>query len=245
MVVVGAGRIGQALKRRSEAASVPCALVDRTSGREALDAPAGEPVVLAVRTDDLAEVVATVPVHRREDLVLVQNGAIRELVEQLGLARATRGVLYLLVSRRGGPVEAARTSWFCGPHAAAVTRWFEVMGLPAQAVQWPRFTVAELEKLLWLAVNGPLCEAHDATVGQIARDHRPEHDALVRELARVGRAAWGVEPDADWLVGRLVAWSEAIPQYRASVKELPWRNGWLREQARRHGIPTPLHDALV
>ena len=54
-----------------------------------------------------------------------------------------------------------------------------------------------------------------------------------------------VDPDFDWLLQQLVAWSEAIPQYRSSVKELRWRNGWLREQARRYNVPTPLHDALL
>jgi hypothetical protein len=242
MVVVGAGRIGLALKQRSDAASLPCALVDRASGPRALDGPAGVPVVLAVRNDDLLDVIGGVPVHRLQDLVFVQNGALRAFVAELGLAASTRGVLYLWVAARGEPVAAARTSLFCGPHAEAVTRWFEALELPARTVDWPRFSVAELEKLLWLAVNGLLCEGHGATVGEVAHLHREDHDALVAELAPVGRAVWGVDPERGWLVGRLLEWSHAIPEYRASVKELRWRNGWLREQARRYGLKTPLHD---
>lgn len=238
MVVIGAGRIGRALGQGA-------VLIDRDRGWEALDADAGDPVVLAVRTHDLPAVARRVPPHRRPDLVVVQNGAVRDLLGSLGLERCTRGVLYVLVPGKGDPVVAARTSFFTGPHADAMARAFENRRLPAEAVAWPRFTVYEFEKLVWLAVNGLLCDRHGATVGEVATRHRDEHDALVRELAPVGRAAWGVDPDVDWLAGRLRGWSEAIAGYRSSVKELPWRNGWLRDEARRFGLRTPLHDRLL
>ncbi len=245
MIVVGAGRVGAALKERSEAVGHPVQLVSRDQGWDALDGPQGDPVLLAVRNDDLVDVVARIPSHRRSDLVFLQNGAIRDLLRDLSLARATRGLLYFMVARRGDPITPGTTNWFCGPHGLVVARWLGGMGLKADDVDWARFSYYELEKLLWLACHGPLCEAHDATVGQIATTHRADLDALAAELTRVGRAALGVEAPVAYLQQRLVDYSLTIPTYRASVKEWPWRNGWLRDRARQHGVDTPLHDAWL
>lgn len=245
MIVVGGGRIGLALKERSEAVGQPVALVDRDGGDEAWSGPPGVPVVLAVRNDDLEAVLARVPAARHPDLVVVQNGALREFLLARQLGRVTRGLLYVMVARRGDPPVAGGASFFSGPHADRMVRWFYDLGLPAEALDGSRFPIYELEKLLWLAAHGPLCAALGATVGEVATTHRGELAPLVAELARIGRAAWGVEPDPDWLLERLVAYSRAIPDYRASVKEWPWRNGWLDAQARRFGLPTPLHHAWL
>lgn len=245
MIVIGAGRVGSGLETSAKAHGLPMTLIDRTTGWATLDAPAGDPVMLAVRNDDLREILPRIPIHRRDDLVFVQNGAIRELLASEGLAGATRGVLYVLAARRGESPTPGGNNVFSGPRASAVASWLGQIGLPSEAVDAAAFAEVEVEKLLWLACNGVLCEVHAATVGGIADGHRPELETLVRELAPVGRAAWGVRADERWLVDRMVAYSRAIPEYRASVKEWPWRNGWLRAQAAQHGLPTPIHDALL
>jgi ketopantoate reductase len=245
MVIVGAGRIGTALAQRAEAVGAPVSLVGRGGDRAPLEAPQGDPILLAVRNDDLLPLVASLPTHRRSDLVFLQNGALREFLADNALATATRGILYVMVAKRGDPGVPGDTSWFCGRHGPAVARWFGALGLPAEDVDWARFSVYELEKLLWLAIFGLLCQARGANVGEIAERYRDEVQGLVDELAPVGRAAWGVDPDRAWLTERLLAYSRAIPEYRASVKEWPWRNGWLVAQARRHGVAIPRHDALV
>lgn len=244
MVVVGAGRIGTALKLRADAAGASCVLVGRGEQR-LLEGPQGEPVILAVRNDDLLEVLSTVPPHRRSDLVFVQNGAIRDFLRENALSTATRCVLYVMVAQRGEIGVAGSTSYLSGPQGGAVARWLWELGLPAEDVDWARFSVYELEKLLWLAIFGPLCQVHGATVGQVAYERADEVRALVEELCPVGRAALGADPDRAWLTERMLAYAKAIPDYTASVKEWPWRNGWLRERAARHDLPTPLHDALL
>lgn len=245
MIVVGAGRVGLALQRRAEEAGIALTLVDRLAGWEALDGPQGDPVLLAVRNDDLATVIGRTPPHRLADLVFLQNGAIRGLLAEHALSGNTRGLLYLMVSSRTAPIVPGGTTWLCGPHALAVARFLRALSIPAEAIDWARFSYYELEKLLWLAAHGPLCEALDATVDQIAEHHADQLRALVVELAAVGRAAWGVEADASFLVERLIDYSASIPGYRASVKEWPWRNGWLVEAAARYGVDTPLHTALL
>jgi ketopantoate reductase len=244
MVIVGAGRVGTALRTRARARGLDVRLVDRASGWEAVDGPSGQPILVTVRNADLPAVAARVPSRRRDDLVLVQNGAIREQVAELGLQGATRGLLYLWAARRDEDVVAARWSPFTGPHAEAVERWFTAIDLPAEAVHPLRFVVYEVEKLLWLVVCGWLGKAHDATVGELAERCSGEIDTLTRELLPVTRAAWGIDLEPAWVVERLLLWSRTIPAFRASTAEDEWRGGWLHDRARRYGVETPLFDHL-
>jgi hypothetical protein len=244
MTIIGAGRIGTALRRRAEERGQPLSLLGREQMARggALAGPAGEPVLVAVRTDDLEALIPQVPEVRRPDLVFVQNGAIRELLAAHGLEHATRGVLYTMVAKRGDDLLAGESSPFVGPHAERVVQQLSALGVPAVALDGPTFGRFELEKLLWLAILGLLCEDSGEPVGRAVDTRRDDLVTLVGELLPVGRAAWG---EQGWLVDRIVAYSKAIAAYRAQVKEWRWRNGWLQQQARAHGLPTPRHDALL
>lgn len=245
MIVIGAGRIGTGLQANAESRGLPVSLVERSSGWEALDRAAGDAVLVAVRNDDLRSVIPRIPVHRRDDLVFVQNGAVREVLAEHGLGHATRGVLYVLAAHRHAPPIPGGTNVFSGPRAAVTCEWLGSIGLPSEAVERSAFTEFELEKLLWLACNGPLCQSHAVPVGTVAGAHRVELEALVHELAPIGRATWGAVAETEQIIARMVKYSKSIPDYQASVKEWPWRNGWLRQQARTQRIPTPIHDALL
>lgn len=245
VVVVGAGRVGRALTEASVAAELDCALVDRTSGWDALEGPQGDPVVLAVRNDDLVEVVARIPPHRRGDLVVIQNGFLRSWLRANSMERVTRGLLYFAVAKRGDPITPGTTSWFCGLHGLAMARWMAALGVRAECVDWGRFSFYEIEKLCWLVANGLLCAKHAAPVDVVATAHREELTALVEELKAVGRAALGVDAPTTWLVTRMCAYSETLPGYRASMSEWPWRGGWFLEAGRRHSVPMPRFEGLI
>jgi hypothetical protein len=47
------------------------------------------------------------------------------------------------------------------------------------------------------------------------------------------------------LTDRVLRYSLSIPSWRAGLKELPWRNGWLVGAARELGLAVPRHDALM
>jgi ketopantoate reductase len=244
-IVIGAGRVGTALQARSAKIGVPCALVSRDHGWEALEGPQGDPVILAVRNDDLLEVAARVPRNRRTDLVVIQNGAVRQHLRDNALERVTRGLIYFAVSKRGEPIQPGGTSWFSGHHGLTLARWFGQMGLSAESVDWGRFSFYELQKMCWIAAFGPLCDRHDTTVGDIADNHRDALHALVTELAAIGRAAHGIDVPIDYLVEGLCAYSRTIPDFRASTKEWRWRNGWFVETARRHHLKIPVQRELL
>jgi ketopantoate reductase len=246
VVIIGAGRIGKALQARASGGDEAVVLVSRNEGWEAIEAgPQGDPILVAVRNDDLRTVIARVPPYRRDDLVFIQNGAIRPLLKSEGLAACTRGLLYFAVAKVDEPIVEGLVSPFCGPHALTMARFLGGMGLKSHAMDWGRFSYYELEKLLWLACHGLLCTKHGVTVGELVTGHRDELAALVAELCVVGRAAMGVDVDPAYVTARLVAYSETIPTWSASVKEWRYRNGWLQSEAHRLRVDSPLHDALI
>lgn len=242
LIVIGAGRVGGALHARDPERF---ALVDREHNWELLDGPAGSPVILAVRNDDLPAVLERVPDARREDLVFVQNGMLRPWLAEQGLAGATRGLLFFAVPSRGAAIEPGAASPFCGPRAPAVVAAFLSCGLRAELVDAQAFKAVELEKLIWNCAFGLLCEVEEAEVGTIVEEHGARLRELVAELLAVGEPALGVELDLDALVERLASYSRSIPSYRGAVKEWRWRNGWFVDEARARGLATPVHDRLL
>lgn len=243
--IIGAGRVGQALQRRAEEAGVAGVLVSRTAGWEGLEGPAGRPILVTTRNDDLAGAVARVPAHRRADLVFIQNGMIRPLLGTLGLAQATRGILYFAVPARGDDLTVGDPSPFTGPAAQAVVTWLAALGVPANPVSAAAFAEVELEKLLWNCVFGLLCQAKSATVGQVCEAHGEELAALTAELLAVGQEALGTELAPEPLLARMCAYSRSIPTYRGAVKEWAYRNGWFVDLAKTSGHALPVHARLL
>lgn len=246
MIIIGGGRIGGALAAASAAAGIDCSLVTRDSGWEVFDAPGAMPVLLAVRNDDLADVLPRIPDTRKSDIVVVQNGAVSDYLRSQGLGDITRGLLYMAVAKRGDPISPGSTpSPFSGRHAGTMTTWFGAMELPATEVIWPSFLVEEGVKLAWLLAHGLLCDLYDCDVGTIANTRQNELTAVCQEIVTVWRASAGVGIEVGWLVARLCDYSLSIPTYQASVKEWRWRNGWMLDTAKRYRVKVPLTRELL
>lgn len=241
MIVIGAGRVGQGLKLLDP----QLRLLERGQNWAALDEPAGEAIFVAVRNDDLADLLERVPEHRFVDLVFTQNGMLRDFLADRGLAEATRGLLFFAVAARGDRPAPGGSSPFCGPRAEAVVDWLRDLGLPAEAVDADSFAAVELEKLIWNCAFGLCCEALGLNVGEVVEQRREELRELVVELHRVGEQAMQVEVAFEPLFERLCAYSLSIRDYRGAVKEWPWRNGWFVRRAASLGIDTPRHQRLL
>lgn len=239
-VVIGEGRIGTALARASG-----CAVVSRYRGWYVLEEPAGDPIVVCVRNDDLGGVLTQVPQHRWPDLVFVQNGMIDAWLADHGLAGNTRGVLFFAVSTRGAAPEPGGISRFTGPHANALALWLESLGLRTEVLGRRSFSAAMLEKLIWNSAFGLLCVRHEADVGQICSEHADELAALARELNHVGRVALEIDLDDPALLRALREYAGTIPDHRAALSEWRWRGGWFVDAARQHRLETPTLDALI
>lgn len=244
-ILVGAGRVGLALARRAAERGMTAPLLGRHDSWEALQAPAGQPIALCVRNDDLDAVLARVPLHRQADLVFLQNGMLRDWLRDHNLDMATRGLLFFAVADRSAQPVPGGVSPLWGPHAAGLAAWLRALDLPADAVHAREFADIELEKLLWNCCLGVVCQARKCTVAQAATEHAAQLAGLVAELARLGRPALGATVDDGTLVERIAGYSVQLGDYRAAVKEWPWRNGWFVAEAARHNLPCPLHDALL
>ncbi len=245
MIVIGAGRVGEALRRAAARRGVDCTLVTRTEGWSSLEYEAGQPVLVAVRNHDLERVIERVPEARRGDLVFLQNGLFDGLLARHGLAGCSRGLLYFAVPAWGDDVQGGQTSWFTGPHGSRVVAWLKSLDVEAAHVEPEVFARHELEKVCWLVAHGLLCAVHDLSVGEVERAHRSTLAALVQELVDVASAERGGEVSAPELVDGLCAYSRTIPSFRASVKEWDWRDGWFVRAARKHRVPTPTHHSLL
>lgn len=243
--VLGGGRVGQALAQRARFHGLDTRLVTRDGGSDALMGPAGRPLVVATRNDDLLDVLARVPPQRHADLVFVQNGALRDWLSARGLQEATRGLLFFAVPARGDDlVPGPEPSPFTGPHAGRMVTWLGALRVPAVQVGAEAFRAVELEKLLWNVVFGLVCQAAGVTVGQACDDHADRVAALTAELLPVGERGLRVTVALQPLLGRMCAYSRSIPHYRGAVKEWPWRNGWFVRQAAQTGVSMPVHAAL-
>lgn len=245
MIIIGAGRVGQALETRAAMRGRPCVLISRKAGWESLHAEGSGPILVATRNDDLDAVLARVPPERHGDLVLVQNGMLRSWASEAGLSQPTRGLLFFAVPARGDDLDPGGVSPFTGPRAAAVVRWLQDIDVPASVVPESEFRGVELEKLAWNCAFGLLCERHGVSVGEVVVRHHDELSALVAEFNAVGGAALEVQLPLAPLVERLCAYSKSIPTYRGAVKEWPWRNGWFVAQSAALGMPMPVHDRLL
>lgn len=243
--IIGAGRIGTALHDKSLATGSQAQLITRTQGWHLLEQPAGSPIAVCVRNDDLDGVLARTPAHRRSDLVFLQNGMLRSWLAHNGLGKATRGLLFFAVAARGAAPVPGGESPLCGPHANAMADWLGALGLPARAVAGGEFSAVELEKLLWNTCMGVLCQAHSCDVATAVTAHRASLDALVAELTAVAGRAFAPTPDPGDLADRITAYSLQIADYRAAVKEWPWRNGWFVEEALRRAMACPTHARLL
>ena len=239
-LVLGAGRVGSALARASGVG-----VIDRYRGWYQLDDPAGDPIAVCVRNDDLGAVLSAVPAHRRADLVFLQNGMLDPWLEDHGLEGNTRGLLFFAADTRDGAPTPGGVSRFTGPHANAMVLWLESLGLRSEAIGRRAFTAVMLEKLIWNAAFGLLCQRFDLDVGGVLDHHADDLAALARELGEVGRLALGVDLDDTTLLANLRAYASSIPRNRAGLKEWPWRGGWFTAAARSHNLPLRTHTELV
>lgn len=89
-VVVGKGRVGEALQKMLPAGST--VMVGRD---DAIPADGTGPIYVATRNDDLAAVIDKTPANRRKDLVFMQNGWLGAFLEGYGLQGNTQVRAYL------------------------------------------------------------------------------------------------------------------------------------------------------
>ena len=239
--VFGMGEVGRRLAWALAASGAEVVAVTRLEGWERLAADRGAPILVCVREEALADVVARLRGVARERLVFVQNGWIRPLLD--GVAGCSRGLIWF--TSKGEFFRVLRASVFSGPAAAAVAEALEKGGIAATAQGQNAFARLEAEKMGFNCVVGLPLAVHGVSLEEYLRRHRPEAEAVFSEAVGVTARALGVTPsDGWWPEFERVA--EPIGWVRASApKALEYRNGAVARLAVALGLDTPVNRLLL
>jgi hypothetical protein len=246
-VIVGAGRVGQALERMGRGRDV---VVRR--GEKVSEHSTG-PIFVCTRNDVLGAIVDATPASRREDLVFIQNGMLEPWLAGKGLKDATQVLVYFAVDppldgkadTNPEGLTAATGKW-----AAATAARLHAAGLSCQVLDAEEFKKPMLEKLVWICAFMVVGARHPgATVGVVEKEHREEVAELINELAAAAAAEMQTEFDTG-VVDRLCAYARSVAHFPTAVKEFEWRNGWFYGISRRaldsgKDDPCPLHTAWL
>lgn len=153
-VVVGKGRVGEALQKMLPQTTV---MVGRT---DAIPAEGTGPIYVATRNDDLAAVIDKTPMGRRKDLVFMQNGMLGPFLESRGLADNTQVLVYFAVAKKGeAPTDGVTDlnpeglTAANGPWAADLASTLKKAGLSCHVLEKEPFRAAMFEKLIWISVR--------------------------------------------------------------------------------------------
>lgn len=258
VAVIGQGAIGT-LVRRTLDGRVPLLVIDRT--KAPLDRPV-EPVDIALVTTksqgtawaaDIARRVLT----KQGTVLTIQNGlGHRErLAAVLGDDRVAVGVIYVGAALEGdelrttgpGRVELGRAAHIDDLGAALASGGMSVAVVDDP---WP----AVWRKLVGIAAVNPVSALVGVTNGELLL-HLASHivDAAARETARVATAE-GVAIDEGEAIRLWRAMAEFTAATRSSMlqdvrsgrpTEIDWINGEVARRGRRHGVATPVNDALL
>ncbi|CAI5462441.1 unnamed protein product [Closterium sp. Yama58-4] len=249
-VIIGAGRVGQALEKMGGGRDVVVRRGEKVPER-------GEgPIIVCTRNDALDAVVDAVPESRREDLVFIQNGMLDPWLTSRGLQDATQVLVYFAVAKAGDPPLDGITDVNPEGLTAATGKWAEAVaarlksaGLSCKVLSPSAFRRPQLEKLMWIcafmlvgARNGGI------TVGEVESQHREAVTLLINELAAAAVAAGAVDGFDEGLVERLCAYARSVAHFPTAVKEFEWRNGWFYSMSKAAVAagkpdPCPLHSA--
>jgi len=253
--IVGAGRIGQALRDMGNAAGFTDSMVGR---QDSIDAQGSGPVYVATRNDALASVIAKCPTSRKSDLVFYgQNGYIEDFLKEQGVFESSTKVLvYMAVAKLGEKPTDGITDLNPEGLTAATGLWADQVaarlrgaGLTCNVLNEDDFRASMFEKHMWISAFMLLGVHHGGTVGDVQSKHAGDLKKMVAEMMNV----LIVERNVKFTPGveeRLLAYAKTVAHFPTALKEFEWRNQfWLdltraRAAASKHDL-TPFHTELL
>jgi len=251
-VIIGAGRVGQALATMGGGKDV----VLKRGDPFPADAPAG-PIIVCTRNDVLDQVIFSIPPGRWADLVFLQNGVLQPWLEKQGLQNSTQMLAYFAVAKLGEDPTDGKTDLnpegltsITGKWAESVAARLHSAGLSCHVLSKEEYDVRMYEKLIWICSFMVVGASHGGcTVGEVCSSHRGQLADIIDELAGVVSSNYGVTFPPR-LVDRLYAYGQSVAHFPTAVKEFQWRNGFfydLSEKAQASGQedPAPRHTKLL
>ena len=259
VAVLGVGAIGTLICRTLEG-RVSVLRVDRT--KEPLADSVPDPVDIAIVTTKSQGTAWAADVARRVvgphgTVLTIQNGlGHRErLAAALGDDRVAVGVIYVGAALEGGDLRTTgpgRVELGRAAHVDALAALLQAGGMAASVVDdpWP----AVWRKLVGNAAVNPVSALVGVTNGELL-EHLAARivDAAACETARVASAE-GVPIRDDEAIALWRRMAELTSVTRSSMlqdvrngrpTEIDWINGEVVRRGRRHGIATPVNEALL
>lgn len=251
-IIVGGGRVGQALADMGVAGDVVMKRGDPFPSE-----PAVGPIFVCTRNDALEGVIDATPEARRKDLVFLQNGMLQPFLDARGLGDNTQALVYFAVAKLGEAptdgitdVNPEGLTAANGVHAEALAARLRSANLACHVLDDDAFRGSMFEKLIWICAFMAVGAAHPgAAVGDVESEHRDEVVALIEELLKGSAAEFGVAFEAG-ATERLLAYARAVAHFPTAVKELEWRNGIFLDASASavedgREDPFPTHSALL
>jgi len=242
-IVIGMGEVGRRLATALTQAGRTVVRVTRSSGwSEALAEDDPSPRIVAVREEQLGDVLERFPATERRHLVLVQNGFLEATYGDLG--PVTRGLIYF--TSKSDYYHVLCPSPFYGPLADLLVAALTAGGIPAKTIVEREAGVrAMIVKGVWNAVVGLPLVVHGVDLATYLDRHRDELEALIDESVRAAGAEYGVWVSRAVTERKILETTAGLGWAKGGTKALAWRNGALARFGRRHGVPTPVNDRLL
>lgn len=241
--VIGLGEVGRRLAGALERAGWTVRGVTRHDGWEdVIDLNDASPRIVAVREEALSDVLERIPVGLRPHVVLVQNGFLEAVHDDLDTV--TRGLIWF--TSKGEFFKTLCPSPFFGPHAPDLVTALGAGGLSVETLDNRDAYLREMiVKGIWNCVVGLPLAVHEVDLETYLRDHRDELTALIDESASAAGAEYGVAVDPRTTLDKILETTTELGWVKGGAKALPWRNGAIAMFGRRHGVGTPVNDRLL
>lgn len=249
-VIVGGGRIGGFLYESNKKQDI---LVTRG---QSIPNDSSGPIYIATRNDVLQDIIDKTSSERRQDLVFLQNGVLTNFLKANNLESNTQGLIYLAVSKKGEKPIDGITDLNPEGLTAVTGKWAEDFALrlksadlTCKVLDKETWTIAMLEKHIWICAFMAIGAKHKCTVGDVEKLHKSEIYGLISELENAASEFTGNKFPSE-VPARLCAYARSVAHFPTALKEFEWRNGWFTEltfNALAKGLPDPcpLHTEIM
>ena len=249
-VIVGGGRIGNLLYELNNKKDV------LLSSRDDKIPVTKGPIYICTRNNDLDAIIEKTPEDQRENLVFLQNGILTNYLETKGLADNTQALIYFAVSKLGENPIDGKTDLNPEGLTAVTGKWGEDLAIRLQSgdlschnLDRDTWTIAMLEKHIWICAFMAVGVKHQCTVGDVESKHTDEVKEMITQLGMAASQETGIQfPNG--LEDRLCAYARSVAHFPTALKEFEWRNGWfvditLKAGSELRSDPCPAHTQIM
>ena len=224
-VVGAAGRMGSLWLRETSALAVPRGVCPGSLSDH------GEPVYLAVPSSEWRQLYRLTDASRRDDLVYIGNGLVKDYQRNSTVVVPHFGVLRVGANLTTSP--SSPPTFVFGKHAAIVASFLEKKGvLVREAQSWAEISTHAARKLLWASIMWLLCHSTGSNeplkLREVHAGLEPTLVELVQELLpalnQITGTAQEMDATLDYLKRYSLSMPEAIPSKDLAMKELVDRN---------------------